>query len=134
MGLLRRVKQRYFALSTKFWTAFQSLAFLFRLNMAPAGVGLTEVIFADMPEVISLEPVDAGYEGLIEIALKIQSFMPNDYFPCAWLGRISFAGGYDLVDGNVGLPPLTIKTSDEVDVRSGLVSLAFEAKKREKVR
>jgi ABC-type polysaccharide/polyol phosphate transport system ATPase subunit len=105
-----------------------NLAFLFRLNTTPVGGGF-EIIFADMHEILSSEPVQAGYEGVVELSLKIQSFMPNSYFPYVWLGRTSNAGGYDVVDGNVGLPALTVNSSVEKELRTGLVSLAYETKK-----
>jgi ABC-type polysaccharide/polyol phosphate transport system ATPase subunit len=106
-----------------------NLAFLFRLNATPVGGGESEIIFADMHEILSSEPVQAGYKGVVEISLKIQCFMPNDYFPYVWLGRTSNAGGYDVVDGNVGLPALTVDSPVEKEPRAGLVSLAYEARK-----
>ena len=106
-----------------------SLAFLFRLNTTPVGGG-SEIIFADMHEILSSEPVQAGYEGVVELFLKIQNFIPNSYFPYVWLGRTSNSGGYDVVDGNVGLPALTVNSSVEKELRTGLVSLAYETKKK----
>jgi ABC-type polysaccharide/polyol phosphate transport system ATPase subunit len=108
-----------------------NLAFLFRLNMAPGGGDGSELIFADMHEILSSGPVEAGYEGVVELSLKIQGFMPNRYLPYVWLGRTSNAGGYDVVDGNVGLPCLTVKPVAGDELRAGLVALAYEAKKSE---
>ena len=104
-----------------------NLAFLFRLNAIPVG-SVSEIIFAEMHEILSLEPVEAGYDGVVELSLKIQNFMPNKYFPYVWLGRTNNAGGYDVVDSNVRLPALTINSSAEKEFRAGLVSLAYEAK------
>jgi ABC-type polysaccharide/polyol phosphate transport system ATPase subunit len=106
-----------------------NLAFLFRLNTTPVGGGASEIVFADVHEVLNLEPVQAGYEGVIELSLKIQNFIPNSYFPYVWLGRTSNSGGYDVVDGNVGLPALTINSSAEKQFGAGLVSLTYEVKK-----
>jgi hypothetical protein len=99
------------------------------LNTTPIGGSGSEIIFADMHEILSSGPIQAGYEGEVELSLKIQNFMPNNYFPYVWLGRTSNAGGYDVVDGNVGLPALMVNSSVEKDLRAGLVSLAYEAKK-----
>jgi ABC-type polysaccharide/polyol phosphate transport system ATPase subunit len=104
-----------------------NLAFLFRLNTTPVG-GASEIIFADMYEILSSEPVDAGYEGAVELFLKLETLMPNSYLPYAWLGRTSNAGGYDVVDSNVGMPPLTVNSSVEKERRFGFVSLAYETK------
>jgi ABC-type polysaccharide/polyol phosphate transport system ATPase subunit len=104
------------------------LAFLFRLNLVPAGGG-KEIIFADMREVLSSQPVQAGYEGVIEISLQLSNLMPNRYLPYVWLGRCNNAGGYDVVDANIGLPAFIIRLSAEKELNNGLVSLKYEAKK-----
>ncbi len=105
-----------------------NLAFLFRLNTTPPG-GASEIIFADMHEILSTEAVEAGYEGSVELSLKLQTLMPNNYLPYVWLGRTSNAGGYDVVDSNVGLPALTVNSSVEKEYRFGFVSLPYEARK-----
>ncbi len=119
-----------FRFEYKIMERVSDLAFLFRLNMITAG---GEITFADMHEILSSEPIEAGYEGLVELSLKIQNFMPNSYFPYVWLGRASNAGGYDVVDGNVGLPALTVTSPLEKNFRTGLVSLAYEAKSSGKI-
>jgi ABC-type polysaccharide/polyol phosphate transport system ATPase subunit len=110
-----------------------NLAFLFRLNTVPVDGGASEMIFADMHEILSSEPVEAGYEGVVELSLKLQNLMPNSYLPYVWLGRTNNNGGYDVVDGNVGLPALTVNSSAEKELRFGLVSLAYEAKNAGKI-
>jgi len=103
-------------------------SFLFRLNFVPPGGG--ECIFAERREVLSARPLEAGYEGVVELSLQVPDLVPNQYFPYVWLGRTSNVGAYDVVDANVGLPAFVIRPSTEKDLRSGLISLAFEAKTR----
>ena len=66
-------------------------AILFRLNLVTPGGG--EVIFAERREVLSSEPLEAGYEGALELSLQVPDLMPNQYLPYVWLGRTSSAGG-----------------------------------------
>lgn len=105
----------------------RDLAFVFRLNIVTEEAG--EVVLTDMREVLSTQPVEAGYAGAIELSLKMSELMPSDYLPYVWLGRVNNAGGYDVIDRNVRLPPLTIKSLNEQELRFGLVSLAYEARK-----
>jgi len=116
-----------FRLEYKIMERVDNAAILFRLNLVPPGGG--ELVFTEAREVLSSEPIEAGYEGAIELSLKIPDLVPNQYLPYVWLGRTSNIGAYDVVDANVGLPPFVVRPSTKQDVRSGLVSLAFEAKK-----
>lgn len=100
---------------------------LFRLNIVPPGGG--ELLFAEARELLSSGPVEAGYEGVLELFLKVPDLIPNQYMPYIWLGRISNVGSYDVLDANVGLPAFVVKPSSEQDLRRGLVPLTFEAKK-----
>jgi len=100
---------------------------LFRLNFMTPGGG--EVIFAERREVLSSEPLEAGYEGVLELSLQVPDLMPNQYLPYIWLGRTSNAGAYDVVDVNIGLPAFVVRPSAEQEPRSGIMSLAFEARK-----
>jgi ABC-type polysaccharide/polyol phosphate transport system ATPase subunit len=102
-------------------------AILFRLNLVPPGGG--ELVFTEARDVLSPGPIEAGYEGALELSLKVPDLVPNQYMPYIWLGRTSNSGAYDVVDANVGLPAFVVKPSSEVDLRRGLVSLAFEIKK-----
>jgi ABC-type polysaccharide/polyol phosphate transport system ATPase subunit len=101
-------------------------AILFRLNLVIPGGG--EVIFAERREVLSSEPLEAGYAGALELSLQVPDLMPNRYLPYVWLGRISSAGAYDVVDVNIGLPPFVVRPSAEQTSHGGILSLAFEAK------
>ena len=60
-----------FRFEYKILARVSNLAFLFRLNAIPVSGGGSEIIFADMHEVLSSEPVQAGYQGVVEISLKI---------------------------------------------------------------
>src|SRR5262249_54378655 len=102
-------------------------AILFRLNLVHRGGG--EIIFAEMREVLSSQPLEAGYLGVVEFSLKVPDLMPNRFLPYLWLGRTSNVGSYDIVDANVGLPDFVVRPSTEHDQGSGLVSLAYEARK-----
>jgi ABC-type polysaccharide/polyol phosphate transport system ATPase subunit len=102
-------------------------AILFRLNLVPPGGG--EVLFAERREVLSSEPLEAGYEGALELSLQVPDLMPNQYLPYVWMGRTSYAGAYDVVDVNIGLPAFVVRPSEEQTSRGGILSLAFEAKK-----
>jgi ABC-type polysaccharide/polyol phosphate transport system ATPase subunit len=102
-------------------------AILFRLNFVPPGGG--EIILVERREVLSSHPLEAGYEGVLELSLQVPDLMPNQYLPYVWLGRTSNAGAYDVIDVNIGLPPFVVRPSAEQASRSGIISLAFEARK-----
>lgn len=102
-------------------------ALLFRLNFVPSVGG--EMVFAETHEVLSSEPLEAGYEGVLELLLKVPDLVPNQYMPYIWLGRTSNSGAYDVLDANVGLLPFVVRPSSERDLRGGLLSLPFEARK-----
>jgi len=102
-------------------------AILFRLNIVPPGGG--EIILVERREVLSSQPLEAGYEGVLELSLQVPDLMPNQYLPYVWLGRTSNAGAYDVIDVNIGLPPFVVRPSAEQASRSGIISLAFEARK-----
>ena len=95
-----------------------------------AGGSAHEMVFAEMREVLSSEPIEAGHEGVVELSFKAPNLLPSRYSPYAWLGRISNLGGYDVVDANAGLPAFEVRLSTEHDLRGGLVSLVYKAKKR----
>ena len=59
------------------------------------GGGMSEVVFADMREIISSEATDAGYEGVVELSLKIQSFMPNKDVLTVLSGIFAAMNGYN---------------------------------------
>ncbi len=116
-----------FRLEYRILQRVDNAAIAFRLNyFSPGGA---EMIFAEMREVLSEQPIEAGYEGVVELSLKVPDLLAYQYFPYIWIGRTSNAGGYDVVDANVELPPFVVRPASEQDARRGLVSLAFEAKK-----
>jgi len=116
-----------FRFEYKILNRVDNAAIFFRLNLIPAAGEV--LVFAEVREVLSSQPLEAGYEGMIELSLTVPDLTPNQYSPYVWLGRTSDTGGYDVVDGNVGLPAFVVMPSTEQDARGGLVALAYEAKK-----
>jgi hypothetical protein len=108
-----------------------NLDFLFRVILPSNGFGRAEQIVADVREILSSGPICPGSTGTVNFEIRDINLMPRQYSLYIFLGRSDFMVGYDVIDGNVGLPPLVVTASRENDLRHGVVSLAYEMNKSE---
>jgi ABC-type polysaccharide/polyol phosphate transport system ATPase subunit len=97
-----------------------SLGFAFALYR-PTGEGghpFGENIVAEICDVVSAEALEAGKMGAVELTLPRLSLMPNRLLLYVWLGSATDRrSGYDAIDANVNLPPLTIATIIEHELK-----------------
>ena len=104
------------------------LAFLFRLyletNHGSSAKGMQSI--ADIFEQVSLEPLEAGGRGSVELTLPDLRLMPNNFLLYVCLLRPENDGDYDIIDSNVGLPALVVKSDLANDHRRGMVRLNYD--------
>jgi len=104
------------------------LGFFFRLYLE-TGHGLSAKgiqYVTDIFENISLEPLEAGCRGSVELTLPDLKLMPNNFLLYVCLTRPESAGSHDVIDSNVNLPALVVKSNLPADDRLGMVSLGYE--------
>jgi ABC-type polysaccharide/polyol phosphate transport system ATPase subunit len=114
-----------------------NLALLFRLYL-PTGGPTGQNIVTDISEVLGVETLEAGLTGAVELTLPRLALMPNCLSLYVWLGRADMswmhAGkqfGYDVIDTNVDLPPLTIAAENEQTKLLGVTFIEHELRKIE---
>ena len=110
----------------------RDLAFLFRLYLAAdEASGRSELIVTDIYEVLSSERAPAGVSAIV-LTLPGVKLMPNEFSLYVWLGRCDRTVAYDVLDTNVSLPKLVIKSrSPLARPLRGLVPLSYEIQKLE---
>jgi ABC-type polysaccharide/polyol phosphate transport system ATPase subunit len=103
-----------------------SLAFVFGLYRASTG------IVTDICELLTPGALEAGKTGAVELTLPRLNLMPNRFLLYAWLGPSDISRrGYDVIDANIDLPPLTIKTEMKDSNFNGAVFIEHEFRKIE---
>ena len=82
-----------------------------------------EQVVTEICEVVSAEALEAGKMGAVGLTLPRLSLMANRLMVYAWFGSATDRrSGYDAIDANVDLPPLTIVTETKGRKCSGLCS------------
>ena len=77
---------------------------------------------------MSAEALEAGKTGAVELTLPRLALMPNRLMLYVWLGSATdLRSGYDVIDANVDLPPLTIGT----ETNAGVIFVEYELRKWE---
>jgi ABC-type polysaccharide/polyol phosphate transport system ATPase subunit len=109
-----------------------NLALLLRLYL-PSGSLSGQNIVTDISEVLSAEALETGMTGAVELTLPRLVLMPNCLSLYVWLGRADVswmhAGkqfGYDVIDTNIDLPPLTIAPETEQTKLLGITFVEHE--------
>jgi hypothetical protein len=109
-----------------------NLALLFRLYLPSEGPSGKNIV-TDISEVLSAEALEAGVAGAMELTLPRLVLMPNRLSVYVWLGRADVswmhAGkqfGYDVIDTNIDLPPLTIAPKTEQTKLLGITFVEHE--------
>jgi hypothetical protein len=98
-----------------------NLTFVIRMRSAANGELLTMI-----REVVSENPIQQGYKGVIELTLPNLPLRPSEISLYAALGRLDNQIYYDVVDENVDLPFLkVVSDSEDRFVREGIVSLPY---------
>jgi ABC-type polysaccharide/polyol phosphate transport system ATPase subunit len=112
--------------------AVPNLALLFRLYLPSVG-HKSQNIVTDISEVLSADALEAGIAGEVELTLPRLALMPNRLSVYVWLGRADVswmkAGkqfGYDVIDTNIDLPPLTIAPEPEQTELLGITFVEHE--------
>ncbi len=101
------------------------LMFIFRLLAPKDDLGGGEgLIVTNIREIVSRKPLSVGYRGGFEIVLPNLKLRPGDLSLYLHLGSADDRTSFDVVDSNVGVPNLRIK-SGSASERLGLVSLDY---------
>jgi ABC-type polysaccharide/polyol phosphate transport system ATPase subunit len=102
------------------------LILLFRL-LHRAG-GQDDQVVTDIYENLSTVRLEKGHTGAVELTFPNLRLTPNQLFVYVWLGRMDCSISYDVVDANVAMPFLEIRSGPEKKRTYGLVSLQYECK------
>ncbi len=70
--------------------------------------------------------MEAGVRGRIDLTLPDLKLMPNNFLLYVCLTRPENAGSYDVLDSNVSLPALVLKSNSANEGRLGAVTLNYE--------
>jgi ABC-type polysaccharide/polyol phosphate transport system ATPase subunit len=106
------------------------LILLLRLYLPEdVGTGKPLQVVSDIHEVVSVERIEAGQRGTIEITISNLPFTSNEFYVYGWIGRCDRSRCYDVVDQNVALPRLEIKSESRSTAGVGLVSLEYSVRK-----
>jgi ABC-type polysaccharide/polyol phosphate transport system ATPase subunit len=107
------------------------LDFLFRVFLPSNSFGRSEQIVADVREVLSPGRLYSGATGAVDFEIRDINLMSKQYSLYIFLGRTDLMVGYDVIDANIGLPPLVVTPSREKGPHHGVVSLKYEMHKGE---
>jgi hypothetical protein len=106
------------------------LILLLRLYLPEdVGTGKPLQVVSDIHEVVSVERIEAGQRGTIEITISNLPFTSNEFYVYGWIGRCDRSRCYDVVDQNVALPRLEIKSESSPMFGVALVSLDYSVRK-----
>jgi ABC-type polysaccharide/polyol phosphate transport system ATPase subunit len=85
-------------------------------------------VVTEIFEVVSVEALDAGQMGAVELTLPRLALMPNRLMLYVWLGSATdLLSGYDVIDANVNLPPLIVGT----ETNAGVIFVEYKLRKWE---
>jgi ABC-type polysaccharide/polyol phosphate transport system ATPase subunit len=108
-----------------------SLGLAFVLYRPEDGTGpYGERVVTEIREVVSAEALEAEQTGAVELTLPRLS-LANRLLLYVWLGSADGSCGYDVIDANVDLPPLTIATETKGVKLRGVVFVEHEVRKIE---
>jgi lipopolysaccharide transport system ATP-binding protein len=108
-----------------------NLGFLFRLLTQKDEIeGRDEMIMVNIWEMISDAPVHSGERGTIELELPNLALRPTVLSLYVCLGRAGEQIFYDVIDTNIDLPPLTIRSKSKArSDHVGIVSLDYKLRR-----
>jgi ABC-type polysaccharide/polyol phosphate transport system ATPase subunit len=109
------------------------LAFiLYRPTEDGTGTFFGHQVVTEICEVVSTEALEEGQMGAVELTLPRLSLMPNRLLLYAWLGSATDRrSGYDAIDANVDLPPLTIAGQTKDRKLLGVIFVEHELRRIE---
>jgi energy-coupling factor transporter ATP-binding protein EcfA2 len=104
------------------------LSIIFRLHtLGEDFSGKGDNIVTCIQEVISRSPLAMGHKGTVELALPNLKLRPSDLSPYVCFANVADTVTYDVVDANVDLPSLHIKSeSPKRFDHQGIISLDYE--------
>ena len=103
----------------------QDLGFYFRLFRA-SDSSLGQEVVTDLFEVLRPEPLAAGEKCAIELRLPHVKLMPSEFRLYVCLTQGDDQQPYDVIDGNVDLPPIRIERGDARSEFCGCVSVEYK--------
>lgn len=103
----------------------RSVSFLFRLYLVEGQAQASSQCIVDISETISAVPLEAGHRGAIELTLPDLKLMPNNFRLYVCFTSPERTRSYDVIDNNVGLPVLAVRSQVANDRRLGAVSLDY---------
>jgi lipopolysaccharide transport system ATP-binding protein len=117
-----------FRLEFETFRAIKQLGIIFQLSAVKDEIAnLPEFVVTRLREAISHKQIHAGHRGTLEIVFRHLKLRPGEFRLYVLLGDIDGEMFCDVIDENVGLPHLTIK-SDALNghEKLGVVSLDYE--------
>ena len=113
------------------FTPVPGLAFAFGLYLPTNDVIGKPIVVADIFELLSEGALEVGKIGAVDLTLPRLTLMPNRFLLYVWLESADGHDGYDVIDVNVDLPPLTIATETKDAKLHGVVFIQHELRKIE---
>lgn len=103
------------------------VTFLFRLYLTEDQAQTSNLqCIAEISEIISKVPLEVGRRGVIDLTLPDLKLRPNNFRLYVCFISPERTRSYDVLDNNVGLPVLAIRSQVMDDRRIGAVSLDYE--------
>jgi ABC-type polysaccharide/polyol phosphate transport system ATPase subunit len=101
------------------------VAFLFRLYLADQASTDGIQCITDIIETINTAPLDIGHHGVIDLTLPSLKLLSNIFRLYVCFISPEQTRSYDVLDSNVQLPSLAVRSHVAVDHRLGVVSLDY---------
>jgi ABC-type polysaccharide/polyol phosphate transport system ATPase subunit len=103
------------------------VAFLFRLLLSDDHASASGLqCITDILETISTTKLEVGHRGAIDLTLPELKLLPNDFRLYVCLISPERTRNHDVLDSNVGLPALAVRSGAINDRRFGAVSLDYQ--------
>jgi len=104
----------------------RDLVLIFRLLQTS---GSSEFIVTERYEILSSERLQAGTSALA-LTIRGLKLLPNEYSVYVWLGRCDQTVSYDVIDANIALPKLVVKsTTAATQTSRGVAPLSYDIQK-----
>jgi ABC-type polysaccharide/polyol phosphate transport system ATPase subunit len=107
------------------------LMLLLRFLAGEEGMDADMQIVSNICEVVSVERIEEGQRGTIEIAIRNLPFQSAKLFVYGWIGCRDRSRCYDVVDQNVALPQLEVEVDSKPAFGVSLIPLEFSTTKSE---